>query len=121
MFNAIHWVNSVSIGRNFGAMLRERYVEIRYEDLCRNFAPTATKLFEAASIEASEKAMESAEAALYVSSIGKHKACPRRSVVDRVLRIEKPLLLSLGYLESDPNPRRTSCGGRIWRTSSWID
>jgi hypothetical protein len=111
LFNAIHWVNSVSIGRNFGAMLRERYAEVRYEDLCRNFVHTATKLFEATGIEASEKAMENTEAALYVSSIGKHKACPRRSV-ERVLRIEKPLLLSLGYLESDPEPT----AGFLWRS-----
>jgi hypothetical protein len=91
--------------------LRERYVEIRYEDLCRNFVPTATKLFEATGIEASEKAMESTEAALYVSSIGKHKACPRRSL-ERVLRIEKPLLLSLGYLERDPEPT----ADLLWRS-----
>jgi hypothetical protein len=111
VFNAIHWVNSVSTGRNFGAMLRERYVETRYEDLCRNFVPTATKLFEAIGIEANKKALEGTEAALYVSSIGKHKACPRRRV-DTVVGIEKPLLLSLGYLESDPEP----AAAFLWRS-----
>jgi hypothetical protein len=111
VFNAIHWVNSVSTGRNFGAMLRERYVEIRYEDLCRNFVPTATRLFEAIGIDAGEQALESMEAALYGSSIGKHRACPRRHL-DRVLRIEKPLLLSLGYLESDTEP----AAGHFWRS-----
>jgi len=111
VFNAIHWVNSVSIGRNFGAMLRERYAEIRYEDLCRNFVPTATKLFEAIGIEATERAIKDTEAAMYVSSIGKHKTFPRRSV-DTVVRIEKPLLLSLGYLESDPEP----AADFLWRS-----
>ena len=38
LYNALHWRNSVETGRAFGAMLRERYCEIRYEDLCAGFA-----------------------------------------------------------------------------------
>jgi hypothetical protein len=111
VFNAIHWVNSVAVGRDFGAMLRERYLEIRYEDLCRNFASTAKQLFETIGIQDAEKALRTMQPAVYGSSIGRYKTHPRRWL-DRVVRIEKPLLLSLGYLESDPEP----AAGFLWRS-----
>ena len=33
LFNAVRWANSVSLGRAHGAMLGDRYVEVRYEQL----------------------------------------------------------------------------------------
>ena len=33
VYNAMHWANSVAVGRAYGAMLRDRYREVRYEDL----------------------------------------------------------------------------------------
>ena len=33
LFNAARWVNSVTLGRAHGAMLGERYLEVRYEAL----------------------------------------------------------------------------------------
>jgi hypothetical protein len=111
VFNAIHWVNSVSIGRCFGAMLRERYFEVRYEDLCRNFYPTAKQLLKAIGIEEVEEALHTMQPAIYGSSLGKYKTYSKRRL-DRVLRIEKPLLLSLGYLEQDSEPAR----GFLWRS-----
>jgi hypothetical protein len=103
IFNAIHWVNSVSTGRGFGAMLRERYLEVRYEDLCLNSASTARQLFDALGIEDGEQALRNMQPTVHGSSIGKYKAYPARWL-DQVLRIEKPLLLSLGYLQTDPEP-----------------
>lgn len=108
IFNAIHWVNSVSAGRAFGAMLRERYLEVRYEDLCRNLASTSEQLFKALDLAGIEQAVQPA---VYVSSIGKYKSYPK-PWLDRVLRIEKPLLLSLGYLEKDSEP----AAGFVWRS-----
>ncbi|HEX4227203.1 MAG TPA: sulfotransferase [Bryobacteraceae bacterium] len=111
VFNALHWVNSVSLGRGFGAMLRERYCEVRYEDLCRAFNTTAKQLLKAIGIEDSEAALRTVQPAVYGSSLGKYKMYPKRWL-DRVVRIEKPLLLSLGYLEKDPEPARRF----LWRS-----
>jgi hypothetical protein len=111
VFNAIHWVNSVSIGRDFGAMLRERYFEVRYEDLCRNFYPTAQRILQAIGIENAEETLRSIQPAVYGSSLGKYERYPKRRL-DRVLSIEKPLLLSLGYLEKDSEPPRRF----LWRS-----
>ena len=36
LFNAARWVNSVTLGRAHGAMLGERYLEVRYEALVAN-------------------------------------------------------------------------------------
>ena len=107
-FNAIHWVNSVSMGRAYGAMLRERYLEIRYEDLCRDLPATSRQLFTALGIGGIEDAAQPAD---HLSSIGKHHKYPK-PFLDRVLRIEKPLLLSLGYLETDSEP----ADGFVWRS-----
>ena len=115
IFNAIHWVNSVSIGRDYGAMLRERYFEVRYEDLCRDFYPTAKRILNAIGIEDAEEALRTVQPAVYGSSLGKYKTYPKRCL-NRVLQIEKPLLLSLGYLEKDSEPAK----GFLWR-SHWAD
>jgi hypothetical protein len=99
-FNALHWVNSVSVGRAFGAMLRERYVEVRYEDLCLHFAETARRLVDALELPCPEETLGAFRTGVYGSSIGKHRS-RSKSDLREVLRIEKPLLLSLGYLEAD--------------------
>jgi hypothetical protein len=109
-FNALHWDNSVSIGRGFGAMLRERYVEVRYEDLCADLGLATSRLLDALGIDASGGGQRATVVA-YGSSIGKYRAFPRRWL-DRVVRIEKPLLLSLGYLDQDAEPSSRS----PWRT-----
>jgi hypothetical protein len=111
IFNSIHWVNSVSAGRSYGAMLRERYLEIRYEDLCLNFDSTARQLFDKLSIDEGEKALRTMQPSVNGSSIGKYKTYPTR-YLERVVRIEKPLLLSLGYLQNDPEP----AANFLWRS-----
>jgi Sulfotransferase family len=111
VFNAIHWVNSVSVGRGYGAMLREQYVEIRYEDLCRSFESTVSQLFDAIGIGDAPQALRTMRLAVHGSSIGKHKTYSK-AWLDRVLRIEKPLLLSLGYLDQDSEP----AAGFLWRS-----
>jgi hypothetical protein len=44
IYNALHWVNSVSVGRAYGAMLRECCLEVRYEALCEDFEKTAREV-----------------------------------------------------------------------------
>jgi hypothetical protein len=107
VFNAQHWLNSVRVGRAYGAMLRERCLEVRYEDLCRDFAATATRVLRFVRAPAGEEAIARIAPSVHDGSIGKHRARSRRAVAE-VVAIEKPLLLSLGYLEVDPEPPRPS-------------
>jgi hypothetical protein len=107
LFNARHWVNSVAVGRAYGAMLRERYLEVRYEDLCRDFAATATRVLRFAGAPRADAAIARLAPAVRDGSIGKHRERPPRAVA-QVVAIEKPLLLALGYLDEDPEPPRPS-------------
>lgn len=97
VYNAVHWYNSVMIGRAYGSMLKSRYVEVRYEDLCNDFVPTATKLFADLGIEVETEFLTRFSRRVYTGSIGKHRHQPRIRQ-RRVLGIIEPLLLSLGYL-----------------------
>jgi len=97
IYNAQHWVNSVSLGRRYGAMLRERYLEVRYEALCLDFEPTLARLLEFIGLPEALPACTPMRSDVRRGSIGKHTREPwlRRYAVNRVA---KPLLLELGYL-----------------------
>jgi Sulfotransferase family len=101
IYNAIHWVNSVTVGRSFGMMLRERYLEVRYEDLCRNYDRTARRVLNFIGADDPERALQSLAPRIYTSSLSKHKQYAR-PMQRHVMEIVKPLLLSLGYLDEDP-------------------
>jgi hypothetical protein len=116
VYNALHWVNSVSVGRAYGAMLRERYFEVRYEDLCRGFAPTARRVLEFIAAPQLEEALERVRAEVYEGSVAKHRAQPPGRMRE-VIEIEKALLLALGYLEADPFPPPSRSYGR--RLKAW--
>lgn len=100
IFNAIHWVNSVTIGRHFGMMLRERYLEVRYEALCADFEATARRVLAFAGVGHPDQALHAIQHKIYRTSVAKHRT---RSARDQrqVMAIIKPLLLSLGYLDAD--------------------
>jgi hypothetical protein len=107
MFNALHWVNSVTVGRSFGMMLRERYLEVRYEDVCRNFTPVARRVLQFAGAPEPEKAIGVMRPKIHSGSIGKFRQGSRRDQ-QQVMEIVKPLLLSLAYLKEDPEqPKRS--------------
>jgi hypothetical protein len=101
IYNAIHWVNSVTTGRTYGMMLQERYLEVKYEDLCSNFELTARKVLEFIRAPDPNAALQSMASKVYKSSLGKHQHHSPRHL-RQVMEIAKPLLLSLGYLEEDP-------------------
>lgn len=100
IYNALHWANSVTVGRAYGAMLRERYLEVRYEDLCESFESTATSILRFIGAEAMSGTIEKMFPSVYKNSVGKHRRQPTQKV-DEVVDLLKPLLISLGYLKPD--------------------
>ncbi|MEI8359820.1 MAG: sulfotransferase [Deltaproteobacteria bacterium] len=103
LFNALHWTNAVRVGRAYGSMLGERYLEVRYEDLCGDFAPTARRVLRFAGVPAAESAIARIAPEVGAGSIGKYRAQPARRLRD-VVAIEKAQLLSFGYLDEEPEP-----------------
>ncbi len=100
LYNALHWANSVLVGRTYGMMMRDRYLEIRYEDLCRDFERTAGRVLAFIGVPDPSGAIARVRSHVQTDRVGKHRNEPRRrrrKVVDLI----KPLLLELGYLEDD--------------------
>src|SRR5262249_35251516 len=100
IYNAVHWVNSVRVGRSYGAMLRERYLEVRYEDLCQDFARTAEHVLGFAGVAAVRPTIEALHPEVHSRSIAKYRRASWWKM-RRVLDIAKPELLALGYLEAE--------------------
>ncbi|MEI7780613.1 MAG: sulfotransferase [Planctomycetota bacterium] len=101
IFNAAHWCASVGLGRTYGALLGPRYLEVRYEDLCHRFPESMARIAAFIGIEPCAEALTTIAARVSTGSIGKHRERPTR-ILRQVLEIESPLLLSLGYLDTDP-------------------
>src|SRR5262249_29949513 len=100
IYNAVHWTNSVRVGRSYGAMLRERYLELRYEDLCRDFPRTVVRVLEFVGVNAAAATIAALQPEVHSNSIAKYRRVSRWKM-RRVLDIAKPELLALGYLSSE--------------------
>ena len=116
LYNAIHWSNSVARGRAYGAMLRDRYQEVRYEDLCHDLPGTAVPLLDSIGAPHTADAITRMQPDMSLASVGKFRRFHPR-LVRQVVEIEKPLLLELGYLGDDgggppPWPWRTDFADR---------
>jgi hypothetical protein len=117
LYNAIHWANSVTVGRACGIMLRERYWEIRYEQLCRDFSGSLSRLMENLGLAVREEEMGRAAKLVHSHSVGKHRARPNRAQ-RAVSELIGPVLASFGYdhspedLDLDHRPARWR---RPWR------
>ncbi|TWB40454.1 sulfotransferase family protein [Nitrospirillum pindoramense] len=107
IYNALHWLNSVEVGRTYGAMLQGRYLEVRYEDLCRDFLPTSRRILGFMGLAPDEAALMARAASVRKGTIGKHHRHRRQR--RQVLRLIEPTLLSLGYLDAPSRP------GPLWR------
>jgi hypothetical protein len=101
LFNALHWLNAVTAGRHFGMMLRDRCLEVRYEDLCMDFDRTARRVLAFAGAPLIDAALSELEPTIRATAIGKFRSKPRHDVREATA-LMKPLLLSLGYLSEDP-------------------
>ena len=95
-YNMQHWCNSVSLGRRYGAMLRERYLEVRYEALCRDFDIEARRLLGFARAPEPEAGIAALRGEVNIDGVGKFRREPwwRQA---RVVSYGRPLLKSLGY------------------------
>lgn len=111
VYNALHWVNAVMVGRAFGAMLRERYLEVRYEDLCSNFETAARDVLHFVGVTAPGPAIARLAPSVRTASVGKFNRA-RPAAMEEVMAIAKPMLLSLGYLTEDPEQSAMSDSSR---------
>jgi hypothetical protein len=110
VYNARHWVNSVTVARHYGAMIGENYVQIRYEDLVLRPHETATSVFARLGIAPDLARIDAFAATLDRAPVGKHRQMPRRfrAEAEAVLR---PTLESFGYGVGEAPP----FWPRIWR------
>ena len=109
IYNALHWANSVLVGRTYGQMLRDRYLEIRYEDLCLDFDRTAGLVLDFAGAPDPSGAIARVRPRVRTDRVRTYLNQPRRKV-RKVSELIKPLLLALGYLEDDDRGRRARPG-----------
>ena len=80
----------------YGAMLRERYLQIRYEDLCVRFADTAQALLGFLDCRPDTRALDALAPTVGMGSIGKFRSRPPAEQ-EEVLRLIEPTMLALGY------------------------
>jgi hypothetical protein len=96
IYNARHWVNSVTVARHYGSMIGENYLEVRYEDLVLAPRLTAATLLAALGIPTDESRLDAFAASVDVSPVGRHRLMSRRlrSEAEAILR---PTLEAFGY------------------------
>ena len=101
VYNAVHWANSVLVGRAQGMMLRDRYLEVRYEDLCLDFERTAGRVLGFIGAPDPSRAIARLRPRVRMDRVHKYLDQPQRKV-RKVVGLIEPLLLALGYLEEAP-------------------
>lgn len=111
LFNAQHWVNSVTTARAFGAMLGTRYTEVRYEDLVSHPMDTMATLESRLGLTFNRTAVAEIAATVHDRSVGKFRAMPRSA--QRLSRsVLSPTLESFGYGLDEPL-RRSAIGALL--------
>jgi len=90
-----HWVTAVRFGmraRKYG----DRYLEVRYEDLCEHPEKTMSRVFEFLDVPFIDESREWIKANASVKSIGKWRG--REEELRGAIQIGEPLLQELGYV-----------------------
>jgi hypothetical protein len=113
VYNALHWVNSVEVARMHGAMLRERYTQVRYEELCSSFADTAKELLAFLDCRPDTRALDALARKVVTGAVGKFRAQPQRKQ-EEVLELIEPTMLAMGYAVA-PRSRGTRLRMREFR------
>ena len=97
-FEMHSWVQSVSNARRYGQELGEhRYLELRYEDMCREPVKTVGRAFAFAHLEMRPEVEEFLRANARVDRICKWQTLPTRKTAGAI-NIGRLLLEELGYL-----------------------
>jgi len=96
VYNALHWTSSVQLGRAYGSMLGDRYFEVRYEDVCRDFMGTMQALLGDLGLAEDTAALTRLNADVHRDSLQKFRTRPGR-LRRQVMHIIEPTLRSLGY------------------------
>lgn len=94
LFNAERWVHSVTLGRAHGAMLGERYCEIRYEDLVVDPQAAATRIAAFLGLPSPELSVEML--GVEKGRVGKWRAMPSVETAE-ALELLAPTLAVFGY------------------------
>ncbi len=95
-FNAQLWVSAVTNARAHGAMLGERYREIRYEDLVEDFIGTVGRLASALALSGDPAALQGLADDVHAIAVGKHRRAAPQALAE-VLDILGPALAAFGY------------------------
>jgi hypothetical protein len=103
LYNARHWANSVEVGRSYGMMLRERYLEVRYELLCAAFEPTLREILRFIGLAPRPSAVAALLPRVHSRSVGKYRQAPARKRRRVELMIE-PTLCAFGYAADPSGP-----------------
>jgi hypothetical protein len=106
VFNARHWVNSVSVARHFGSMIGGNYLEVRFEELVLSPRETARTVFAGLGLAIDQSTIDSFADSVDRRIVGKFRGMPLRKQreAEAVLR---PTLEAFGYgLDDDLSRRR---------------
>ena len=93
LFNAARWVNSVTLSRAHGAMLGERYLEVRYESLVSDPAREMARLASFLDLDADHLGVAPVVSA---GSVGKWRRRPSGQLA-QLRPVLEPTLASFGY------------------------
>ena len=113
VFNAARWVNSVTLGRAHGAMLGERYLEVRYEALVADPPGELSRLAAFLGVEPPSPALACAD--VRSQSVGKWRQRPAREV-EEVRAVLEPTLAAFGYPWDDRPPGQALAS----KLSQWL-
>jgi len=91
----MHWVTSVEYGMK-GREYADRYLEVKYEDICTDPIPVFEKIFDFLGISFLDETREWLKKSVSIERIGKWKKMPK-SEIEKAIKIGEPLLEKLGY------------------------
>ena len=109
LFNAARWVNSVTLGRAHGAMLGERYLEVRYEALVADPAGGAGAPGRVSRVSRRRRGRWTASD-VSSQSVGKWRAAAGAASSTRSGRSIEPTLGAFGYDWDDGGSPAMRCG-----------
>ena len=92
----VHWVTSVRFGMR-GRAYPDRYLEVRYEELCRQLVETLSGVFDFLGVPFLPGTREWISGAAFTRKIGKWRHVETDEGANAAIAIGEPLLRELGY------------------------